>query len=584
MRWSQPARQAVQTSRSQPVGAALLVGVIALVAIGGHSAASRGAAPGPAPDEALFDLGRLLEVRIELAPADWDALRLEHHDLLAALGPTRFDKPEPDPYHTYRARVTIDGESVGWVGIRKRGFLGSASAQRPSLGLRFDAFEPDNRFHGLRRMSLNNNLQDPSQLHQVLAYRVFSRAGVPAPRCNLARVTVNGKLLGIYSHVEAIDARFLERHFGRADGSLYEGLLSDFRPEWVKTFEKKLPKDDPDRSDLEAVVRALQSDDRSLVARLERCVDVEEYLSFWAVEALINHWDSYSGNGNNFFVYRSPATGRFAFIPWGADAVFGDRDPFTPVPTPESVKARSLLPRRLYHLPGMRQRYRDRLRRLLDMVWDESGLLGEVNRLEALLQGKVHVSPSQFRQSVEQVRRFIRTRRAELKKELDGPAPEWPLPLRSRGCLEKAGTMTALFSTRWQTGINLNPASNDVATVELKLGGARPDFAYLSVRAGPATDARHEGHPTVSFLGLGRGSLKVTVLALVVQPEFYKARAVVNVNGFEVGGVLLQGALWGERFRIAGIPIGTLRLQEAGTRPGDPVSGRLQVDLYKIPE
>src|SRR6185503_4035831 len=76
--------------------------------------------------------------------------------------------------------------------------------------------------------TLNNNRQDPSRIRQCLAARVFELAGVPTPRCQLARVTVNGKDLGIYSWVEGIKAPFLERAFGSSDGVLLEGTFADF--------------------------------------------------------------------------------------------------------------------------------------------------------------------------------------------------------------------------------------------------------------------------------------------------------------------------------------------------------------------
>lgn len=571
------------TDRRGACAAAVAVLPALLVCFSGL-AASPAAAAGPTDQAALFDFAHLLEVRIEMAPRDWDALRMEHHDLLAALGPTRIEKPEPNPYRTYKADVTIGSTLLRSVGVRKRGFIGSASPLRPSLGIRFDAYDAGRSFRGLTRMALNNNLQDPSCLHQVLAYRVFAKAGVPVPRCSLAHVTVNGRSLGIYSHVEAVEAPFLTTHFGSAAGNLYEGQLSDFRPDWVKTFERKNHKDRSDRSDLEAVVRALQSDDARLLAQLNPVVDLDAYLSYWAVEALLGHWDSYSNNGNNFFVYRRPDTGKFVFIPWGADAVFGDADPFTPFKTPESVKARSLLPRRLYLLPATQQRYRERLRHVLQTAWNERELLDEVDRWQDMIKDEVHVSPSHFQTGVSKVRNFIRTRRSELKKELDGPAPEWDIPLKKGPCLEKAGTLSALFSTTWQKSRPLNPLTNGTVTLEFTLNGRRPNFAATSAIALPGSDPRNDGCPTLSLLALQRASLKLWVLILIVQPESYKPRTSVKIDGFSVGGVLLEGALLGEKFRISGFPVGTLQLQGAGSRPGEEVSGRLQVDLYQMPE
>jgi spore coat protein H len=350
----------------------------------------------------------------------------------------------------YPAKVTIDGQTVAKVGLRKRGFIGSASMARPSLGLRFDHFDPQQRFAGLRRLSLNNNLQDPTQLHQVLAYRLFADAGVPAPRCNLAKVTVNGNYLGVYSQVEAVEEEFLRRQFGDASGNLYEGTLSDFRPRWVKTFERKNHKDNPDRGDLDRLVKALQNDDANLLAAVESVVDLEAYLTYWAMESLIGHWDSYSNGGNNFFVYANPATRKFSFIPWGADSVLGDPDPFTSGTTLESVRARMLLPWRLYQIPAVRERYREKLRALLREVWREEELLAEVDRLRALARPHLSVPPMQVSQGLIRLRKFIRSRRETLDKELAGPAPELTQPLKTGAHLEHAGTFRTLFVTTWQ--------------------------------------------------------------------------------------------------------------------------------------
>ncbi len=37
-----------------------------------------------------------------------------------------------------------------------------------------------------------------------MAYKLFNDAGVQAPRCSFAKVTVNGEYLGLYSNVESI--------------------------------------------------------------------------------------------------------------------------------------------------------------------------------------------------------------------------------------------------------------------------------------------------------------------------------------------------------------------------------------------
>src|SRR5690606_32903219 len=104
----------------------------------------------------------------------------------------------------------IDGVTIDSVAIRKKGFIGSLDEQRPSLKVKFDEYIEQDPIAGLDRLTLNNNKQDESQVSQYLTYRLFNAAGVPAPRCNFARVTVNGEYLGIYSNVESIRRPFLE--------------------------------------------------------------------------------------------------------------------------------------------------------------------------------------------------------------------------------------------------------------------------------------------------------------------------------------------------------------------------------------
>ena len=84
-------------------------------------------------------------------------------------------------------------------------------------------------------MTLNNSIQDPSTINTCLSYRIFAAGGSPASRCNFATVSVNGKNLGLYVHVEEIKLPFLARHFESADGNLYEGTVSDFTPDYRGT-------------------------------------------------------------------------------------------------------------------------------------------------------------------------------------------------------------------------------------------------------------------------------------------------------------------------------------------------------------
>jgi len=71
-------------------------------------------------------------------------------------------------------------------------------------------------------VALNNMVQDPSLIHEQLAYMLFRDAGVPAPRSGYARVFVNGELYGLYATIEVIDySEFLGQWYGYVEGNLY---------------------------------------------------------------------------------------------------------------------------------------------------------------------------------------------------------------------------------------------------------------------------------------------------------------------------------------------------------------------------
>ena len=193
----------------------------------------------------LFEPDRLLAVEIEITESNWDQLRLQTRNILEILGPECGTAPSSSPFTYVEATVTIDGQTTAQVGVRKKGFLGSLDTEKPSLKIKFNEFVEGQLFSGTKRLTLNNGKQDPSLLNQCLGYKIFNDAGIGAPRCNFATVSVNGRDLGVYVNVESVKKPFLARHFDDNDGNLYEGTLSDFRTGWTSTFERKTNKSEP---------------------------------------------------------------------------------------------------------------------------------------------------------------------------------------------------------------------------------------------------------------------------------------------------------------------------------------------------
>ena len=529
----------------------------------------------PLGDESdpLFEPDRLLEIEIELDPADWEVLRHEHHDARAFAETCPSGWPE-SPYTVFPGTITIDGETVADVGVRKKGFLGSITPERPSLKISFDETVPDRTYLGLSRMTLNNNRQDASQANTCLAYRVFREAGVPAPRCNHARVTVNGQYLGTYSHVESIRRSMLARWFGDDGGNLYEGAVADLRPIWVDDYESK-PGNDDDRADLQALIDVLATDGPDLEARLAPSLDVDAFTTFWAAEVLVDHWDGYTGNANNHYLYRDPGNGRFYFLPWGPDSAFGQVNPFVDFEVPTSLFATTILPSRLHALPEARARYQARLLELLDRAWDEDALLAEVDRIEQMLVDHIVVDPDAFAADLERIREFIRGRRAAIEADV-ARDPEWPGELRASPCLRQIGTASGTFSSAFGSFPAANPFTAGTGTLELTLNGTPEVFTDYGVSAGPVGGAA-DRQLAVGVIGL-REDYTFMGAILAVEPSRYEAGAVLDVDMYGVQAQLVEGE--GLVARPRAFALGTLRLDEVEAFEGGTVSGRFDLDLW----
>ena len=445
----------------------------------------------PHPSDAYFALDRVLDVAIEMAPEDWDALRRQTRTMADRYGGADcLDHPPEDVFAWFPARVAVDGEALAQVGVRKKGGLGSMSEAKPALKVRFDKFVAAQRLGGvLQRLTLNNVLQDPSKINTCLAYHIFAAAGLPAPRCNFAAVTVNGEELGLYVHVESIKTAFLERHFADAQGHLYEGALSDFRPQFRRSFEKKTRADEADWSDIDAVIAALQDASPTGLDALAAAIDLDRFLTFWAVEVLIGHWDGYAGNRNNFYVYRAAdADAPLTFIPWGADQAFHSQA------SPRSVvQAKGAIAHRLYRDDALRAAYVRRLRTLLDAVWREEELLARVEALAAIVQ--THAAPAArapAARDADRIRRFIRTQRTRILADLE-PAPPawpWPLPASADTCRPQRGAVDLAFETTWGTNRRRNPlAEGQVTFAHYHLDEQAMRFARTGAVAGAAGGA-----------------------------------------------------------------------------------------------
>src|SRR5947208_1017473 len=148
----------------------------------------------------------VLRFKIEIAEADLESLRREPRKFVSAT------VREGEGFYTN-------------VAVHLKGAAGSFRSidDKAALTLSFGKFVPNQRFHGLQKIHLNNSVQDPSFSTEYICGDMFHAAGVPAPRVTNARVWLNGRDLGFYVLIEGFTRDFLGRYFKATEGNLYDG-------------------------------------------------------------------------------------------------------------------------------------------------------------------------------------------------------------------------------------------------------------------------------------------------------------------------------------------------------------------------
>ena len=525
----------------------------------------------------LFPADRVLDVQITVAEKDWEKIRHQSRNFVSALHEKRKTKPIDGPYEYVNADVTIDGVKFGKVGLRKKGFIGSQSTSRPSLKIKLNHTDKERNIGGLTNLTMNNNKQDGSIVSQYMGYAIFNAAGSTAPRCAFAKVTVNGKNLGIYSHVESMRKPLLARGFGNDAGTLYEGTVVDFYDDWGGSLEHKRGDDKPGREKIRQLIQLLESEEASEEA-IGRLVDLDSFYRFWAIEGLLGFWDGYSGNANNFFIYLNPKTDRFHFMPWGADALFRKRSMLNfNFRAPVSVKTKGRVAYRLYQLPEGRERYRKTLHALLNEHWDEDKLLAECDRIEALIQPHLSREQQRFSRSLDGTRDFIEARRRDLMKETGGGMPEWRKEPKAPPVIAAIGKIKAKFSATWMEDSPRERTNIGKVELSLSMNGKKIALKDAGVHASWTGSFGRSSKPSVRFVARRASDDEQVSLDLSLDENSFKVG-----DGIQSGGVFKEGR--GFSFGPLGMQFvsGKTKLTAAGMKEGDKVEGEFVGDIMKL--
>ncbi len=119
-------------------------------------------------------------------------------------------------------------------------------------------------------------------------------------------------------------------------------------------------------------VRFLDSaEDAQFQAEVTEYVDVDAYLRFLALEALLSNLDSPLMTSQNYYLYLHPKTRRFVWVPWDLNEPFGGFGPAGNATEQANLSLDQPFTRvnrfagRMLQKPGVMERYHEILRSLL---------------------------------------------------------------------------------------------------------------------------------------------------------------------------------------------------------------------------
>lgn len=305
----------------------------------------------------------------------------------------------------YRCPFTFDGVVLKDVGIRQAGgdfhpYL--TINNKPSMSIKFNEFVKGQDLHGLEKLVLKNQIQDLSLVNEHLTYEVFRRAGLAAATTTYAVVTINGQLNGIHLMREAVNDEFMVRDFGTGND---EGNLSEFNyltgdlarnPKGIPLKDES--EDKRSRDDIIELAAVITSVPAEFFAQaVAPVLDVDRYLTFFAAEAVTSDMDGFSFHDNNSYMYRLPKSGRFIFIPHGADESFwATGSQITRLPGPYH-QPYSELGRKVRSVPALFEKYKGEVARVSrPPVWDEAVLLARVEQVARILATAEKKVPTTF--------------------------------------------------------------------------------------------------------------------------------------------------------------------------------------------
>ncbi len=339
------------------------------------------------------------------------------------------------------------------VAIRFKGNSSSAPSQqhKRSFLIKFDEYADEQRFLGLRRVSLDNGVQFGSVFSETIITQILRDQGIETHRCNYAKLFLNEKYHGVYVNVERIDPSFIERHLPDPNGLLFkvdEGgpganlqFIGDDPSAYERTFEPQTKASKKGQRRLVEFIKLINlSPQKDFAANLDSKMEVNDFLRVTAVLLFSGAFDQLTGwNPHNYYLYYDAQHDRWRYLPWDLDVgfceiafgqihVLDDWNAAWPV----AAQMPNPLLERIVADPVLLQRYRATARIILDKYFEPDRLCAIIDARYALIKDELAADPFPHRRVtnpddqtyndvVASMKKFVRKRYGTARQQLDNP-------------------------------------------------------------------------------------------------------------------------------------------------------------------
>lgn len=409
------------------VAAALLV--TAALIEEGYNRSNASTSKEPEYVSKVFDKNKITQIDIKIDKQDFEWL-LENAD-----------------QEEYRScDVTINGASFKHVGLRPKGnsslrtVMQDDTTDRFSFKLEFDTYVEGQSCFGLSKIALNNMLADNTYMKEYLAYSMFESMGVVTPKYAYANITINGEPWGLYLAVESMEEDFVERNYGSTRGNLYrpEGAGADLvwkgdSPSNYSGIKNGAAYKVTDR-DFQKVITMIENLNSG--TDLEKYLDVDAVLGYFAVNTFLVNFDNYTGNmKHNYYLYEED--GVCTILPWDFNLAFAgfgipsaEEAVNYPIDTPVTVEmSQRPLIGKLLEVPEYKELYHRYLQELVENYIDSGLYQKTIENLDRMIADYVKNDPTAFctfqeyQASLPMLLKFGQLRAASIANQLSGKQP-----------------------------------------------------------------------------------------------------------------------------------------------------------------